>query len=319
MLSQSHLRPSHIVRWNPARLRQAQDRVWRIGSPHKAVYTYSFFSPRVDERVLAVMAKKEAIYVDSIRKVENTVTAASLQGGKSARASDRDVALIQQLKAARAVIMDGCEPMPHQKVGIRWMQRQERGENPDAPGVTGGILADDMGLGKTYQMLSVVMLDHAASGTKEPTLISMPKSVFNSWMKDAEKFFPVLRVHKWHKKGRISPEQIEGLAIEGPLVVITNESHLKNHNDQLSKVKWRRVVLDESQRINNKKNDFTSALALSADFKWSLSGTPIENKLEDFEAHLQLIGAAPQLKWSDMTLPKKLQGVLMRRTKVCIA
>ena len=101
------------VRWNPAKLRQAQDRVWRIGSPHKAVYVYNWFSAAIDHKVLEKCAQKEELYRATIRQVENTVTAASLQGGRSARSSDRDLALIDELKAAGVVMKDGLEPMPH--------------------------------------------------------------------------------------------------------------------------------------------------------------------------------------------------------------
>jgi len=163
------------------------------------------------------------------------------------------------------------------------------------------------------------MMDIKASGTTKPTLVAVPKAVFNSWQQDAAFFYPKLTVYLWHEKAkRISAEEIEKLAKNGPLLVLTNEAHLKGHatHGLLLDVEWRRVVLDESQRINNQKNDFRAALSLRADFKWSLSGTPIENKLGDFEAHLALIGATSTFDPPMMTKADNLNGVLMRRTKL---
>ena len=306
--------------WNPAKVRQAQDRIWRLRSPHDAVYVYNWFAEGVDERVLEICTEKAELYGETLGLVEDIVTMASLSGAGSARRSDRALDLYQDLKEAGFNTSCGEYPMPHQKVGIKWMQRQERGQNPEAPGVTGGILADDMGLGKTLQMLSLVMLDCKASGTRKPTLVAVPKAVFGSWEGDAKKYFgESLTVHRWHEaKGRISANDITELAQAGPLIILTNERHLASHATvgMLGSVQWRRVVLDESQRINSKRNDLEAACKLAADYKWSLSGTPIENEVQDFDAHLKLIGAGDKLDAPMMKHQEKLSGVCLRRTKL---
>ena len=228
----------------------------------------------------------------------------------------RDTTLIKDRAAAGFKPIAFEEPRPHQKRGIRWMQEQERGENPYAPGVKGGILADDMGLGKTFQMLSLIAIDFSKSGTTKPTLVVCPKAVFNSWETDAKIFASKLQVHRWHEEGRISAKEISEKASTGPLLVITNEWNLANNNSNLMPIDWRRVVLDESQRINNGANDFKAACDLRADHKWSLSGTPVENKLEDFDQHLKLIGANQMFNAGQMEDPTKLRGVCLRRTKL---
>ena len=116
-------------------------------------------------------------------------------------------------------------------------------------------------------------------------------------------------------KGRIAAERIAELAEAGPLLVLTNETHLRDHTDTLLGVEWRRVVLDESQRINNRKHDFGAACSLRAEHKWSLSGTPVENRIDDFGPHLELIGAS-KLTAEMMSDPEKLAGVCLRRTKL---
>ena len=290
-------------KWSPALERQAQDRVWRLGSPHAAVYFYRYCTRgTVDGTFSRVKDEKARLTEETVGQIEDC--APSLQLGASSTSSSSSsagcmppppmtttatttaaaattttpttraaetadrAALATELAAAGFV----ADLHPHQSTGVRWMQRQERGENPNAPGVCGGILADDMGLGKTAQCLATISLDcrrtFAATGRwGKPTLVVCPKSVFVSWQHDAAKFATELRVHVWHdasRKGSQWPAaRLQAEAAEHPLVVLTNYEALRA-KAPLQDVEWRRVVLDESQAINNKKNGFEQACTLAS-------------------------------------------------------
>mmetsp|Transcript_15258 Transcript_15258/g.41085 ORF Transcript_15258/g.41085 Transcript_15258/m.41085 type:complete len:538 (+) Transcript_15258:2-1615(+) len=300
--------------WNPAKERQAQDRVWRLNSPHDSVYFYNFFTEgTVDEQFEKVKRKKEALYNQTIRRIEDTISFTALQaegqinvGGAAALA--RTVAY--NLAAA------GFEGVPklHQVLGITWLTRQERGDNPVAPGVCGGILADDMGLGKTFQMLATIALD--AGSRDAPTLVVSPKTAFASWKGDAAAFMPSMRVHVWHKEGRLDAAAIAALQAEGggPLVLLTNYHHLRdNAHEGLNGTIFRRLILDESQHINRGSYGFENACHLDAPIRWSVSGTPITNELSDFEKHLALIGSSVP---KEEMATDQLHGVALRRTKL---
>jgi len=51
----------------------------------------------------------------------------------------------------------------------------------------------------------------------------------------------------------------------------------------LHQINWFRIILDEADKIKNKNTDATRAVMdLSGIMKWVLTGTPIQNKVEDF-------------------------------------
>ena len=165
------------------------------------------------------------------------------------------------------------------------MQRQERGENPGQRGIKGGILADDMGLGKTLQLLTLIKLD--LNQENKPTLVVMPKTVFNSWIDDCKKFIPGMKVIIYHgdfhtKSNFPTVDTIMRNAGELPTIVLTNYHRLRDNSAELMTIDWRRLILDESHAINNMKNGFDNACQLKCDFKWSATGTPRKNKISDF-------------------------------------
>jgi len=300
-------------KWSPALERQAQDRIWRLRSPHKAVYFYNFLTKdTVDEVYKAAQDRKSKLHEQTIAIIEDCVeNLGETRTTKSKAAADAEH-LASELKNCG---FDGTL-YPHQVPGIRWMQRQECGKNPSALGVKGGIQADDMGLGKTVQCLATISLDRSPM----PTLVVCPKSVFSSWQEDCKLRFPNLRVHVWHgKHGKWTAERIDQHASadpEQPLLILTNYHAMRDYSEELLKVQWRRLVLDESHAINDRKNGFDVACRLEAEIKWSVSGTPMKNKLKDFDAHLELIGASGQYKCDDMKTQSALLGVALRRTKV---
>eukprot|EP00965_Chrysotila_dentata_P205249 6182846-Pleurochrysis_carterae.AAC.1 len=309
--------------WSPALERQALERVWRIGSPHKAVYTY-FFRVRdtVDEDFQEIKDEKQIMEDDFYGELDDGVEMASaietersiLRGTRSA-AQGQYAMLDEELKHALRPSSSSCGTgigfnlYRHQSVGIRWMQRQERGENPLAPGVTGGVLADEMGLGKTVQCLSVVALDVAA-GASKPTLIVCPKALFATWQNEAQRFHRRFRVRVWHGSQKTVLKEMIKKAQGSSDVLLTNYDSLRGKLELLLGVEWRRVVLDESHAINNSQNGFDAACKLIADSRWSLSGTPIKNKSKDFNKHLVFIRAP---------LDSALRGVALRRTKLDVA
>ncbi|KAL6069758.1 E3 ubiquitin-protein ligase SHPRH [Balamuthia mandrillaris] len=66
----------------------------------------------------------------------------------------------------------------------------------------------------------------------------------------------------------------------------------------LQAIHWRRIVLDEGHSIKSRKTrQARAAFNLSADIKWCLSGTPIQNKLEDLYSIVHFLGVHPFSNW----------------------
>jgi hypothetical protein len=147
---------------------------------------------------------------------------------------------------------------PYQRRGVAWLSFL-RGAR------LGGVLADDMGLGKTLQALCVA----------EPgTLVVCPTSVLHNWAAEARRFRPGLGVCVYHGPGRALDESAD--------LTITSYALLRLDAARLAARPWRAVFLDEAQAIKNPESQVArAAFALPADLRVALSGTPIENRLDE--------------------------------------
>ena len=140
-----------------------------------------------------------------------------------------------------------------------------------------GILADDMGLGKTLQTLTLWQKAKEKDG-KEPTLVICPTSVVFNWENEIEKFAPNLKFLTLSGVDRKNNFK----NIPKFDVVITSYALIRRDIDQLKKYDFRYIILDESQNIKNSQSQTSKAVKiLKAKHKLALSGTPIENRLEE--------------------------------------
>lgn len=137
----------------------------------------------------------------------------------------------------------------------------------------GGILADDMGLGKTLQALCV--LEHQS-------LVVAPTSVLHNWVSETNKFRDTLSISLYHGTGRIFNKNAN--------IILTSYAILRNDIEKLEKVQWKVVVLDEAQAIKNPKSlTAQSAFRLQSDFRLTLTGTPIENRLTELWSQIHFL------------------------------
>ena len=136
-----------------------------------------------------------------------------------------------------------------------------------------GILADDMGLGKTLQAFTVLQKAKEEDGSM-PTLVVAPTTVVFNWESEIQKFAPTLA---WLKLQGGERKQFFKKIPEYD-VVITSYALLRRDIDKLKDIKFRYVILDESQNIKNATSQTAQAVKqLNSQHKLALSGTPIEN------------------------------------------
>jgi superfamily II DNA or RNA helicase len=129
----------------------------------------------------------------------------------------------------------------------------------------GALLADDMGLGKTLQTLCAV---------RGKTLIVAPKSVVHNWKNEAERFRPGLSTSVYQGPKRALDPRAD--------VTITSYAILRLDAERLAETAWDTVVLDEAQAIKNPDSQVSrAAYALKTKFAIALTGTPLENRLEE--------------------------------------
>ncbi|WP_225411698.1 DEAD/DEAH box helicase [Stigmatella hybrida] len=147
---------------------------------------------------------------------------------------------------------------PYQVQGVSWLTFLRQAG-------LGGVLADDMGLGKTLQTICTL---------GPGTLVVAPTSVLPNWEAELKRFRPSLKVSVYHGPGRSLDEAAD--------VTLTTYALLRLDAEVLGAKAWDTVVLDEAQAIKNPDSQVArAAYGLQAAFRVALSGTPIENRLEE--------------------------------------
>lgn len=141
----------------------------------------------------------------------------------------------------------------------------------------GGCLADDMGLGKTIQVLA--LLESRRESGAGPSLVVVPRSLVFNWQQEAARFTPQLRVLDHTGPQRAS----EALAATADYdLVVTTYGTLRQDIAELRDIHFDYVVLDEAQAIKNPRTAAAKAARLlSGEHRLALSGTPVENRLEE--------------------------------------
>ncbi|MDY6807582.1 MAG: SNF2-related protein [Actinomycetota bacterium] len=173
---------------------------------------------------------------------------------------------------------------PYQHRGLEWLAYL-------AAHRIGGVLADDMGLGKTIQVIALICHEKSigTAGSAAPTLIICPMSVVGNWEREIERFAPHLRVVVHHGTSRAGRATIAEV-VAGADVVLSTFAIVTRDREILGTRRWRRVVVDEAQHLKNVATKAAKAVrGLPAEHRIALTGTPVENRLEDLRAVIDLV------------------------------
>ncbi|WP_298214107.1 DEAD/DEAH box helicase [Acidocella sp.] len=160
---------------------------------------------------------------------------------------------------------------PYQQQGVDWLQHL-------ASHGLGAFLADDMGLGKTAQTIAHICVEHAEGRLTSPALIVVPTSLVANWTAELRKFAPHLKIEVLHGMERHEKRK----NLDEVQVVITTYTVLTRDIEFMRPLPWHMAVLDEAQAIKSPEARATRAVCqLKATHKICLSGTPIENNLDE--------------------------------------
>lgn len=172
---------------------------------------------------------------------------------------------------------------PYQRFGFSWLAFFRRWG-------LGAILADDMGLGKTIQALALLLHEKESLGKlPHPVLLIAPTSVVINWQREAAKFAPSLNVLKHQGPDRLRNSHFIAAAKKADLVV-TSYALLRTDQELLQSQEWYGVILDEAQNIKNPSAKQTQAARkLKSQFRFALTGTPVENRLTELWSIMQFL------------------------------
>lgn len=195
---------------------------------------------------------------------------------------------------------------PHQVDGLRWLVRSVETRHP------GALLADDMGLGKTLQAIAFMawLQDEAEAGrrAKEPFLIVAPTGLLGTWRSEIEKHLSGQRlgliVPAFGSDLKLLKEQdsfgmrdietgraaLKAESWRDAGVVLTTYETLRDYHFSFARTRFGLIVYDEIQKLKNPVSQMTrAAKTLNGEFTLGMTGTPVENRLQDLWSIMDVI------------------------------
>lgn len=235
---------------------------------------------------------------------------------------------------------------PYQRIGVAWLWHLYRHQ-------LGGILADEMGLGKTLQALALLTAlgteppsstvgrrfsrgaptqdspDRSATsrGIGRPALVVCPASLVENWRRESSRFAPQLRTFVHHGNARLE----SAVSAANYDLIVTSYGTLTRDRELLSDLDLSCLIADEAQHLKNRRTQNAQALrTLRAQGRFLLTGTPVENSLEDLRSLFEVLMPGYLEKvppgtrgddrtWYDERLRAKTARYILRRTKQAVA
>lgn len=195
---------------------------------------------------------------------------------------------------------------PHQIQGLTWLAHSSLAGRP------GALLADDMGLGKTLQAIALMawLQDESVAGrrTRAPFLIVAPTGLLGTWRSEIKKHLdePYLgelvpafggNLKLLRDEDSFGARDIEtGKASltaanwRDSGVVLTTYETLRDYHFSFARTRFGLIIYDEIQKLKNPGSQMTrAAKALNAAFTLGMTGTPVENRLQDLWSIMDVV------------------------------
>ncbi|XP_066311906.1 probable chromatin-remodeling complex ATPase chain [Miscanthus floridulus] len=172
----------------------------------------------------------------------------------------------------------------YQLAGLNWLIRlYENGIN--------GILADEMGLGKTLQTISLLGYLHEFRGITGPHMVVAPKSTLGNWIKEIQRFCPILRAVKFLGNPEERNHIRDNLLRPGKFdVCVTSFEMAIKEKSTLKRFSWRYIIIDEAHRIKNENSLLSKTMRIyHTNYRLLITGTPLQNNLHELWALLNFL------------------------------
>lgn len=191
---------------------------------------------------------------------------------------------------------------PFQLEGLAWMKEMEQLE------WKGGLLGDEMGLGKTIQAVSLIMSDYPA---KQPSLVLVPPVALMQWQSEIKSYTDgTLKTFVYHGTN----QKTKGITVKElkkyDIIMMSYNSLESMYRKQekgfkrkngihkeksvIHSIHFHRIILDEAHCIKTRTTMTAKAcFALKTDFRWCLTGTPLQNRIGEFFSLIRFLNVKP--------------------------
>lgn len=187
---------------------------------------------------------------------------------------------------------------PHQLDGFRWLAAAWQARLP------GVLLADDMGLGKTFQALAFLAWLRRVEGVRQPTLIVAPTGLLANWETEIRAHLApdalgrAVRAYgaglraggRADKDIAVGAAQLDPSLWDGAGIVLTTFETMRDYHMSFARTPFAVIIYDEAQKLKNPASQMTrAAKTLNARFQIAMTGTPVENRLQDLWSILDVV------------------------------
>ncbi|KAF5321430.1 hypothetical protein D9619_001754 [Psilocybe cf. subviscida] len=193
-----------------------------------------------------------------------------------------------------ALLAPGVTLKEYQLLGVNWLNLLYSSNYSC-------ILADEMGLGKTIQVISFLAY-LKQQGKMGPHLIVVPSSTLENWCREFEKFAPSLNIQTYYadkndrpllRQSLIDSQRCNtGEPDHWEVLITTYNLAQGDEKDRkfFKKIDWDCCVYDEGHVLKNFQSQrYQTLLKVKADWRLLLTGTPLQNNLQELVSLLNFI------------------------------
>ncbi|KAH6987920.1 SNF2 family N-terminal domain-containing protein [Ilyonectria sp. MPI-CAGE-AT-0026] len=191
---------------------------------------------------------------------------------------------------------------PFQLEGLAWMTAMEKIE------WKGGLLGDEMGLGKTIQAVSLIMSDYPA---KQPSLVLVPPVALMQWQQEIKSYTDgTLKTFVYHGTNQKTKSMTAKELKKYDVIMMSYNSLESMYRKQekgfkrkdgiykeksvIHSITFHRAILDEAHCIKTRTTMTAKAcFALKTNFRWCLTGTPLQNRIGEFFSLVRFLNIRP--------------------------